>query len=199
MKHLSRHAAALALAAGVFAAAETAEAQGQECFIGEIRMFGGDFAPRNWALMDGQLLPISQNTALFSILGATYGGDGRSTFGLPDMRGRVPMHAGSGPGLSQRRLGQMVGSEQNTITAQQMPSHTHSLRAVAAAADQSAPGGRVLANDGNDRIYHDGPADADMHPSAIGMAGGGQPLNNIQPVQVVNHIICLFGTFPSRS
>lgn len=199
MKHLFRHAAALALAAGFLTAAETADAQGQECFIGEVRMFGGNFAPRNWAQIDGQLLPISQNTALFSILGTTYGGDGRATFALPDMRGRVPMHAGSGPGLSQRRLGQAIGAEQNTVSTQQMPQHTHSLGALAAAADQSAPGGRVLANDGNDRIYHGGPADSDMHPSAIGMAGGGQPVNNIQPVQVVNHIICLYGAYPSRN
>lgn len=187
----------LAMIAGMFGAAGAAKAQ--DCFIGEIRMFAGNFAPRGWALLDGQLLPISQNQALFSILGTTYGGDGRTTFALPDMRGRAAMHAGRGPGLTQRALGQKLGAETNTIAAAQMPPHSHPLAAASARADQSAPAGRFLGDDGNDRIYSDGPADVALNPAVIGQAGGGQPVNNIQPSLAVNHIICLYGIFPSRS
>lgn len=189
--------AALALAIGVLSAPGGAKAQ--DCYIGEIRMFAGNFAPKNWALLDGQLMQINQNPALFSIIGTAYGGDGRATFGLPDMRGRSPMHAGQGPGLAPRRIGEQPGEETNTISAAQMPPHSHPLTASSQNADQSAPSGRFLSNDGNDRIYHDGPADVALNAAAIGPAGSGQPVNNIQPSLVVSHIICLYGIFPQRN
>ncbi len=192
---------------------------GPEPYIGEISMFGGNFAPRGWALTDGQLLPISQYTALFSILGTTYGGDGRTTFALPDLRGRVPMHAGSGPGLTPRRLGEKGGVEQVTLTLNQIPSHTHAassvattsaqLKATAAAGDSNVPTGNVLADDGTDRIYKNIAPDVDMSAEAITAttsvtttvqaAGGGQAHTNIQPYQVINFIIALEGIFPPRN
>lgn len=187
----------------------------QEAFIGEIKMFGGNFAPRNFALTDGQLLAISQNTALFSLLGTTYGGDGRTTFALPDLRGRVPMHAGSGPGLTPRSLGEKSGVENVTLTAAQMPSHTHTatattnstLHAYSGAGTINIPAGHVLADDDNDRIYSATAPDVTMSASAISSittvtvnnAGGNQAHDNMQPYAVINFIICLQGIFPSRS
>lgn len=200
---------AAALLLGTGAMASTAMAQ--DCFLGEIKMFGGNFPPRGYAQLDGQTLQISQHTALFSILGTTYGGDGRSTFRLPDMRGRAPVHAGSGPGLSDRRLGQSGGTEENTLTTANLPSHSHTatttatLRATSASGRDNAPEGNVLADDGADRIYSDATADVAMGSTAIeattvvSAAGGGLPVNNIQPFQAINYIICLSGIFPSRS
>ena len=115
-----------------------------EPFTGEIRMFAGNFAPRGWAFCDAQLLSVSQNNALFSLFGTIYGGDGRTTFGLPDMRGRIPLHQGQGPGLSNRRLGSKGGSEKVTLTTNQLASHAHDMNANTAAADTSAPQGRWL-------------------------------------------------------
>lgn len=189
----------------------TTGASAQECFIGEVRMFAGNFAPRSWAFADGQLMAISQNTALFSILGTTYGGDGRTTFALPDLRGRAAVHPGHGPGLTDRRLGEKFGSETNTLTANQLPSHTHTatttstLKATTASGNTNIPTGNVLSDDGNDRIYAAGPADTNMGQSAVtsettvNPAGGGLPVNNVQPSLGLNHIICLQGIFPSRS
>ena len=184
----------------------------QEPFIGEIVMFGGTFAPRGWAFCDGQLLSISQNTALFSILGTTYGGDGRTTFGLPDLRGRVPMHAGNGPGLSNRRLGEKSGAETVTLTSSQMPSHNHTATtdstlgaSSSGASTVNSPAGNVLANDGNDRIYKNVEPDVLMRTSAIDSTttvddtGGGQAHTNVQPFQAVHFIIALQGIFPSRN
>ena len=203
---------ALSGASACFAAmGVTTSASAQECFIGEVRMFAGNFAPRNWALTDGQLLPISSNTALFSILGTTYGGDGRTTFALPDLRGRVSVHPGTGPGLTPRSLGQKSGSETNTLNVNQLPSHNHTasttstLKATTAGGTTEIPTGNVLADDGNDRIYAAGPANTDMGASAIESSttvnnnGGGQAVNNMQPWLGINHIICLQGIFPSRS
>ena len=185
---------------------------GGEPFIGEIIMFAGNFAPRGWALCDGQLLPIAQNAALFSILGTTYGGDGRTTFGLPEMRGRVPMHPGNGPGLTSRSLGQRSGVENVTLVTQQIPSHGHTatttstLRATSANGRVNAPAGNILANDGNDRIYNDRVApDVSLSTAAIESTtsvadtGGNQSHTNVQPFTVVNFIIALQGTFPSRN
>lgn len=172
----------------------------QEGYIGEIRMFAGNFAPRNWALCDGQLLSIAQHTALFSILGTVYGGDGRTTFALPDLRGRVAIHPGNGPGLSSYRLGQTGGAETNTMTISQMPQHNHPVNAVAEDGNQSVPtrnlpaGTKVL-----DKEYSDATANTTMNPAMIGEQGGGQPINNIQPYGTVNYIICLQGVFPSRN
>ena len=167
-----------------------------EPFIGQIVMFGGNFNPRSWALCDGQLLPISQNTALFSILGTTYGGDGRTTFALPDLRGRVAMHPGSGPGLSPRRLGEKSGVENVILTTNQIPSHTHSLRVKDDDADQGSPVNNVLANA---NVYSGAAPDAVMNTGAIQNTGGGQQHTNVQPYLCVNYIIALQGIFPSRN
>lgn len=171
-----------------------------EQFIGEIRMFAGNFAPRSWAFCDGQLLPIAQNSALFSILGTTYGGDGRTTFALPDLRGRLPMHPGNGPGLTPRTLGESGGTETVTLMASQMPAHNHSV-GCHSNADQAAPAGNLPATEvsGAAPIYSDQPADGTMNPAMIGMAGGSQPHDNMSPFLCVSFIIALEGIFPSRN
>jgi microcystin-dependent protein len=169
-----------------------------EPFIGEIRIFGGNFAPRSWAFCDGQLLPIAQNTALFSLLGTTYGGDGRTIFALPDLRGRTPMHPGRGPGLTTRSLGQRVGVETVTLSESQIPNHTHSMRVSTDDADLQAPGTqRVFARN---PIYHAPDANqADMAPQALLPTGGGEAHTNLQPYLVVSFIIALVGVYPPRS
>ncbi len=165
-------------------------------FIGQITMFAGNFAPRQWAFCDGQLLAISQNTALFSILGTTYGGDGRTTFGLPDLRGRVAMHPGNGPGLSSKSLGQTGGSEANTLTVNQLPSHSHPLNAKEEA-NSDNPSGGFIAGSGSNTFGTT--SDVPMAGNAVGSAGGNQAVNNMQPFACVNYIICLQGVFPSRN
>lgn len=176
-----------------------------EPFIGQIIQFAGNFAPRSWAFCDGQLLPIAQHTALFSILGTTYGGDGRTTFALPDLRGRVPMHPGNGPGLTSRRLGERSGSETNTITTNQMPPHSHeaTLNAEKKPGDSADPNGKMLSASGEDTIYGDPipRPDAMLSPSSItvGSTGAGQSVNNMQPYEAINFIIALEGIYPSRS
>lgn len=182
-----------------------------EPFIGQIMMFGGTFAPRGWALCDGALLSISQNQALFSILGTIYGGDGRTTFQLPDLRGRVAMHAGSGPGLTPRSLGQKSGFETNTLNTNQLPSHTHatsasgtvSPRAKNGGGDESNPGGGFPATASTDLYAEDSNTTLGESPVnvsvTIGNTGANSPINNIQPYQCVNYIIALVGTFPSRN
>ncbi len=167
-----------------------------EPFIGQIQTFGFNFAPRGWALCDGQLLPIPQFSALFSLLGTTYGGDGRTTFGLPDLRGRVALHQGQGAGLSDRRLGQKGGTEDVTLAASQLPGHSHPLNAVAAEATSFKPAGNLLAAE---VIYGPGPSDTMLAADAIGDTGGDQPHNNMQPYLVINWCIALTGVFPSRN
>ena len=168
--------------------------------IGVIWMFGGNFAPRNWAFCDGQLLPISQNTALFSILGTTYGGDGRTTFGLPEMRGRVPMHAGNGPGLTPRNLGQRSGTETVTLTTQMIPSHGHptSIAVSTATGEEGTVSGNIIANHAN-AVNEDATAGQFLGGVTSANTGGGQSHTNVQPFMVVNFVICLFGIFPSRN
>jgi len=174
-------------------------------FIGEIKMFGGTFAPRGYAFCDGQLLPIAQNSALFSLLGTTYGGDGRTTFALPDLRGRVAIHQGNGPGLSNYRLGQKAGAESVTLTTAQLPPHSHAAtaHAVAPAGNSNDAAGNFWADDagGASATYHGGPANATMNAGAVSIAnaGGGSPHTNVQPYLVINYIIALVGLFPSRS
>jgi len=171
-----------------------------EPFIGEILMFGGNFAPRGWALCDGALLSISQHQALFSILGTTYGGDGRTTFQLPDLRGRVAVHPGSGPGLTTRRLGEKGGSETNTLTVAQIPSHNHSVSVGVSGenGEEANANGQVIANQtgGFNEDATSGQALGGVNESNV---GGGQSVNNIQPYQCVNFIIALEGTYPSRN
>ena len=173
-----------------------------EPFIGQIQAFGFSFAPRGWATCDGQLLQISSNTALFSLLGTTYGGDGRTTFGLPDLRGRTALHQGTGPGLSNRTMGEKSGAETVTLNATQMPAHTHvatlkgSLQVTPVIDD--TPTGKVLAP-GNQ--YFNGASDTDMGATAITNAdtGGGQAHANMQPFLCINFCIALTGVFPSRN
>ena len=174
--------------------------------IAEIRMFAGTFAPRNWAFCAGQLLSISQNTALFSILGTTYGGNGQTTFALPDFRGRVSVGTGQGPGLSNINLGEQAGTETVTLLATQMPIHNHSINGVAtglannANPTGNAPGiGAVASDSAPVNMYNSGAPAAAMNPNVCGKAGGSQPHNNIQPYLGMNYIICLFGIFPSRN
>ena len=171
-----------------------------EPFVGEVRMFAGNFAPRGWAFCDGQLLAVSQNDALFSLLGTIYGGDGRTTFGLPDLRGRIPIHAGQGPGLSERRLGAKGGSEQETLTVNQLPSHSHEMQGVSSNGSVPNPQDAHLATNTTADIY--APAetlDTTMASSAMSNVGGSRAHTNLQPFLCVNFIIALFGIYPSRS
>jgi microcystin-dependent protein len=169
--------------------------------LGEIRMFGGNFAPRGWAFCNGQILPIAQNTALFSLLGTTYGGNGQTTFALPDLRGRVPIHFGQGPGLSNYSLGQVGGQETVTLLSDQLPAHSHIVNAVAAGGNQANPTGNFAAveSTGTSLNYNSGPANALMHPNTIGITGQNQPVPNLQPHLAINFIIALQGIFPSRN
>ncbi|WP_306029149.1 phage tail protein [Stappia sp. MMSF_3263] len=169
-----------------------------EPFVGEIRMFAGNFAPRGWAFCDGQLLAVSQNDALFSLLGTIYGGDGRTTFGLPDLRGRIPIHAGHGPGLSERRLGAKGGAEKVTLTVNQMPSHGHPPHADTNIGIESTPTDNVTATSTAVDIYFDGTADSNMRSEAITHVGGSRSHTNEMPFLCVHFIIALFGIYPSR-
>jgi microcystin-dependent protein len=170
-----------------------------EPFIGQIMMFGGNFAPRGWAFCDGQLLPISSNSALFSILGTTYGGDGRTTFALPDLRGRLAMHPGNGPGLSSYRLGQKGGAEDVTLNVNQIPSHNHSIRAANTGGDDTDPTTGNGFGSASDDLYIEDAPGTTMPNGIMTNTGGNQPHTNIQPFQCVNFIIALQGVYPSRS
>jgi microcystin-dependent protein len=170
-----------------------------EPFIGEVRIFGFNFAPRGFALCQGQILPISQNQALFSILGTTYGGDGRSTFGLPDLRGRAPIHFGQGPGLSSRNLGQKGGAENHTIAATEMPAHSHTLMGTHSNATADHAEGAFPAIS-ESPAYKAASASASMSGAALSTAtGGNQQHSNMQPYVVINFSIALTGLFPSRN
>ncbi len=168
-----------------------------EPFVGEIRMFAGNFAPRGWAFCDGQLLAVSQNDALFSLLGTIYGGDGRTTFGLPDLRGRIPLHQGTGPGLSARRLGSKGGPENVTLTTNQLASHTHDWNANKADADLATPAGKVLAG-GSPRMFNAQDQNASLAASTIADTGGTGSHSNLMPTLCIHFIIALFGIYPSR-
>ncbi|MEE8602109.1 phage tail protein [Euzebya tangerina] len=169
-----------------------------EPFLAEIRIFAGNFAPRGWAFCDGQLLPIAQNTALFSLIGTTYGGDGRTTTALPDLQGRAPMHPGRGPGLTSRRLGEAGGTETVTLTEAQMPNHQHSLLVSDEPAQADDAGGAVPAVASQD-IWGAAADLAPMGNDSLTTTGGSQAHNNVQPVLVLNYIIALQGLYPSRS
>ena len=172
-------------------------------FLGEIRLVGFTFAPQGWALCDGQLLSIAQKTALFSLLGTTYGGNGQTTFALPDLRGRVPIHPGQGPGLSNYVLGEQSGSENVTLNTSQLPGHNHPLASSNQQGSSSDPSGYFPAvlNDPAGTIAVNGylaSSNSTLNPAAIGVTGGNQPHSNIQPFLCVNFIICLQGIYPSR-
>lgn len=170
-------------------------------FVAEIRIFGfTTFAPKGWAFCNGQILPISQNTALFSLLGTTYGGDGKSTFALPDLQGRAPMHPGQGPGLSLHDLGETGGSETVTLLESEIPAHSHALMCLPAPADTNLPGGNSIARVIGTSPYLP-PAGAplvSMSPQALPPAGGDQPHNNLMPYLTLNFCIALQGVFPPR-
>ncbi len=170
-----------------------------EPFVAEIRIFAGNFAPRGWAFCNGQLLPISQNTALFSLIGTTYGGDGRTTCALPNLEGRAPMHPGRGPGLTPRSLGESGGSDTVTLTEAQMPPHTHGATAVVAPGNDATPADNYPARGVGVNAYSDATPDTSMASGAVSAAGGGVPHNNMQPFLTVNFIIALVGLYPSRS
>ena len=196
--------------------------------MASIMLFAGNFAPRGWAFCDGQLLPISQYSALFSLLGTTYGGDGRTTFALPDLRGRAPIHPGNGPGLSDRRLGQKLGTEYNILNVTQIPSHSHAaavsnlnvdveLKVSSADATAQIPTAGASLSAGNmpsgrstspTQMYNEATPDVSLNgvtsavaggTVTIGNTGGNQSVNNMQPSLAVNYIIALQGIFPSRS
>lgn len=168
-----------------------------EPYIGEIRIFPYSFAPRGWAFCQGQILSIAQNTALFSLLGITYGGNGQTTFALPDLRGRVPMGSGQGPGLTNRTRGEMAGVESVTLLQNQMPAHSHAVACSSDDGNGGSPPGNYPASSGNP-IYSNA-ANSTMNPGMIGAAGGSQPHNNMQPYLVLNYCIALEGIFPSRN
>lgn len=172
-------------------------------FVAEIKMFGCNFAPRGWAQCNGQLLPISQNTALFSLLGTQYGGDGKSTFALPNLQGSIALSQGQGPGLTQRYMGEASGTPNVTLLNTEMPQHTH-VASGKTAGTVADPGGQVWGNPGTQRPVPNFFANALgstvlMSPAALSIAGGSQPHNNLMPYQVVNFCIALQGVFPARN
>jgi microcystin-dependent protein len=167
-------------------------------FVAEIRPFAFNFAPTGWAQCNGQLLPISQNTALFSLLGTYYGGDGKSTFGLPNLQGSAPMSQGQSPGTSERYLGEVSGEQFVTLIQSEMPAHPHALNAVETAAAARQPPGQMFAVGEAISDYHTGTPNTNMHPSMLAVAGGSLPHNNMQPYLVVNFCIALQGVFPPR-
>jgi len=172
-----------------------------EPFIGQIIMSGFNFAPRGYATCDGQLLSIAQNTALFSLLGTQFGGDGRVTFGLPDLRGRVPVHQGQGPGLTNRVMGEESGQETHTLISTEMPMHNHLFSTTNVSGALGTPNGNFLAasSDSNVALYRPTADGSALNPQSIGLAGGNQPHNNMQPYLVINFSIALEGIFPSRN
>lgn len=171
-----------------------------EPYLGQIISVGFNFAPRGWAMCNGQLLPISQNDALFALLGTTYGGDGITTFGLPNLQSRIAIHQGQGPGLQNYVLGQASGTETVTLTTNQMPAHTHPAMAVAGNADKTTANGNLWATEsaGATSFYSDGAPDGPMNAQAISAAGGNQPHDNLMPYLCMTYVIALEGIFPSQ-
>jgi microcystin-dependent protein len=175
-----------------------------EPFVAEIRIFPFNFPPTGWAFCDGQIMPISQNTALFSLLGTTYGGDGKSTFALPNMQGNAPMHPGQGPGLSLHDLGEVGGSETITLLTSEVPSHAHTVgRGLNAGGDSTSPANNIWAQApagrGTLSLYHETPPTTAMNPNGLVPTGGNAPHNNLQPYLTLNFCIALQGVFPPRS
>lgn len=171
-------------------------------FVGEVRMFTGNFAPTGWAFCNGQLLPLSQNTALFSLLGTTYGGDGKTTFALPNLQGRMPIGSGQGPGLTGTQLGEATGTATVTLSASEMPAHQHAVQTAAAPDSRSPSALAFVARTGDNSAAFRAPnnpaAVAAMAPGMAGVSGSGLPHNNLPPVLAVNFIIALQGVYPPR-
>jgi microcystin-dependent protein len=169
-------------------------------YVGEIRMFAGNFAPAGWMFCDGTQLAISENETLFQLIGTTYGGDGVTTFNLPDLRGRVPVHQGTNPGTGTAfTLGEQAGVETVTLTTQQIPQHNHALMATNAVGNQANPGGNLLANSQGPQPYIQEDPDNSLNAQTLSPAGGSQPHENLQPFLGINFIISLFGIFPSQT
>lgn len=168
-------------------------------YVGEIRMFAGNFAPNGWMFCEGQTLPISENEVLFQLIGTTYGGDGEQTFNLPNLASRVPIHMGTGPDGTTYQIGEMAGTEQETLTIQQIPNHTHPYTCSTAAASSNDPASNVLGQSGQRAIYTEDTTTTALAPSSIQPAGGSQPHENTQPFLCINFIISLFGVFPSQT
>lgn len=204
MKTFSLFAASAAMAITAVAATPTPAKAQADPYLGQMMLFGGNFCPRGWANADGQLLPIAQYSALFSLMGTIYGGDGRTTFGLPDLRGRAPLSAGNAPGLGDYRQGVKGGSTSFTLSVSQMPSHNHTgtLQASQATGDSRNPSGKSLAVDsGADRIYHTLGSNVDMQPGILKIDnnGGNQAVNKVSPYLVLKWCVALQGVFPSRN
>ncbi|WP_200928308.1 phage tail protein [Sphingobium sp. Leaf26] len=191
-------AAAFGLSATV--APQAAQAQAMEPFIGQIALLPYNFCPRGWSDASGQLMPISQNFALFALLGTTYGGDGVSTFALPDLRGRAPIGQGTGPGLAQHDLGEVAGQESTTITIANMPAHTHTIRATNEPGNKGGPGAKLLASDATVNKYSDtaNAPNVSMNPQMVTPSGGSQPISIRDPYLTLRWCIALEGVFPSR-
>jgi len=177
-----------------------------DTYLGEVKMFGGNFAPRGFALCNGQLLSIQQNAALFSLLGTTFGGNGTQTFGLPDYRGRAPIHWGTGPGLTTRVIGEMSGTEGVTLIQSQMPLHNHLINASTTVATQVMPTNFILAQSIDSGVggtpsnfIESASANTTMAPTTVAIAGGSLPHDNMQPYVVISFIIALTGVYPSRN
>lgn len=169
-----------------------------EPFLGEIKIVAFNFAPRGWAFCDGQILPINQNQSLYSLLGTMYGGDGRTTFALPDLRGRSPIHVGAADGGTNRALGSKAGEETHTLTGAETPAHTHPLNGTNDLATLNTPGGNVPARGGSN-FYGDIPPATAMDAAAVSSTGGGQGHENMMPFLVLNFVIALQGIFPPRN
>ena len=168
-------------------------------YVGEIRMFAGNFAPNGWMFCEGQTLPISENETLFQLIGTTYGGDGEQTFNLPNLASRVPIHMGTGPDGTTYQLGEMAGTEQETLTTQQIANHSHPIVASTSAGTAPNPQGNVVSRtDGTISLYISDSPGATMNAAAVGPAGGSQPHENTQPFLCINFIIALEGVYPSR-
>lgn len=165
-----------------------------EPYVGEIRMFGGNFAPVGWAFCDGSLMPISDYETLFNLIGTTYGGDGQSTFALPDLRGRMPLHMGGS-----YVIGQLAGVEQVTLTTSQIPAHSHPAYATSGGGNQSGPVAGAVWASAPGKIYAAGPANAPMNAAGVAASGGSQPHDNMPPFLCISFIISLFGIFPSQT
>lgn len=168
-------------------------------YVGDIRMFGGNFAPRNYALCNGQLLPIAQYQELFALIGTTFGGDGQNTFGVPDLRGRVPVHQGQGPALPATTLGETAGTETVTLNTNQIPAHPHPAGGGGAATSSSPTGNLPGVTAGGGEIYAAAGGTVVAMAAAVGPAGGNQPHENVMPFQAISFIIALYGVFPARN